>query len=276
MRAIKHGKSVFLLIMSCFVFEIFATTNEKPIVVIIPSYNNEQWCKRNLESVFLQDYENYRVIYIDDCSSDHTYPLVQYLIQEFRQEHRVTLIHNVTRKGAMENLYNAIHPCPDDAIVATLDGDDFLAGPHVLKRINQAYQNPNVWLTYGQFMMWPGGQLGWCTPLRESMVSNNAYREETDLLVSHLRTFYAWLFKLIKREDFIFNGSFFTMAWDKAMLIPMLEMAYGKFQFIPDVLYLYNVSNPINDHKVSAQLQNYLYQIIRQKPKYKPYHRMIV
>jgi len=42
---------------------------EKSMVVIIPSYNNESYCEKNLTSVFSQQYENYRVIYIDDCSN---------------------------------------------------------------------------------------------------------------------------------------------------------------------------------------------------------------
>src|ERR1700722_4170775 len=44
---------------------------EKPIVIIIPSYNNAQWYKNNIESVLIQEYTNYRVIYIaDGCDSD--------------------------------------------------------------------------------------------------------------------------------------------------------------------------------------------------------------
>ncbi len=45
---------------------------EKPFVFIIASYNNSEWYKNNLDSVFAQDYENYRIIYIDDASPDGT------------------------------------------------------------------------------------------------------------------------------------------------------------------------------------------------------------
>jgi len=60
-------------------------TNEKPIVLIVASYNNTQWYKWNLDSIFNQKYKNYHVIYIDDCSKDDTYELVKnYITKIYR------------------------------------------------------------------------------------------------------------------------------------------------------------------------------------------------
>ena len=90
---------------------------EKPIVVIIPSYKNQQWVEKNLTSVFNQKYKNYRVLYVDDCSPDQTYELVKQITSKFNQESRTTIIHNAERKGPMENWYNAINSCSNDEIV---------------------------------------------------------------------------------------------------------------------------------------------------------------
>jgi cellulose synthase/poly-beta-1,6-N-acetylglucosamine synthase-like glycosyltransferase len=49
---------------------------KKSVVVIIPSYNNAEWYDKNLSSVFAQDYQNYKVVYMDDNSDDDTYKLV--------------------------------------------------------------------------------------------------------------------------------------------------------------------------------------------------------
>ncbi|MDZ4124183.1 MAG: glycosyltransferase, partial [Hydrogenophaga sp.] len=65
---------------------------EKHIVVVIPSYNNVQWYKRNLLSIFLQKYNNYSIIYTDDCSTDGTAALVEAFIKQHKQEHRTTII----------------------------------------------------------------------------------------------------------------------------------------------------------------------------------------
>ena len=61
------------------------------------------------------------------------------------------------------------------------------------------------------------------------------------------------------------------MAWDLAFMFPMLEMAGHKSSYIKDIMYVYNVSNPLNDHKVDNALQINLEKEIRGK---KPYARI--
>lgn len=40
--------------------------------IIIPNYNNAEWLKRTFESIWLQSYRNYDVIFVDDCSTDES------------------------------------------------------------------------------------------------------------------------------------------------------------------------------------------------------------
>jgi hypothetical protein len=60
----------------------------------------------------------------------------------------------------------------------------------------------------------------------------------------------------------MYQGKFYQMTWDKAMMIPMIEMAGERYKYIPEVLYVYNNSNPINDHKVDSSLQTNLRLLI--------------
>lgn len=240
---------------------------EKKLVVIIPSYNNIQWCEKNLESVFCQHYHNYRIIYIDDCSADGTYQAVRECINKHKQWGRVTLIHNEQRRGAMANWYTSIHSCADDEIVINLDGDDWFKHDYVLQRVNQEYQDPNVWLTYGQFEFYPSNKIGYCHALPQKIVDNNLYRYYP-VVPSHLRTFYVWLFKKIKTADLMLNGEFFAATCDQAMMFPMLEMARNHVRFIPDVLYVYNQTNPINDNKVRLKMVLDCERIIRKRERY--------
>lgn len=124
----------------------------KNIVVVVPSYNNKKWYERNLASIISQNYPNFRVIYIDDCSPDGTGELVETYIVKHKQQDKIKLIRNTERKGAMHNLYDMIHSCDDNDVVVTADGDDWLAHAGVLARINSEYQNENVWVTYGSYM----------------------------------------------------------------------------------------------------------------------------
>jgi hypothetical protein len=157
--------------------------------------------------------------------------------------------------------------CPDDAIVVTLDGDDWFPDNDVLTRLNAIYSANEVWLTYGQFKMHPSGTQGWASPMPDYIIETNTFRNFQHL-PTHLRTFYAWLFKKIKLEDLLYLGEFYPMTWDMAMMFPMIEMAGERHQFIPDIMYIYNDANSISDHHISRQFQAYLAQILKKKPRY--------
>lgn len=245
---------------------------EKPLVVIIPSYKNERWVEQNLSSVFKQKYTNYRVIYIDDCSPDQTYERAKQITSTHKQDHRTTIIHNSARQGAMANWYNAIHSCANEEIVVQLDGDDWLAHDYVLSYINCIYANPNIWLTYGQFQEFPSGRIGhlYSKHFPKGVIQKNSMRLYKNLPMSHLRTCYAWLFKLINVQDLMYEGKFYTMCADKALLAPMIEMASHHYACISEILYVYNNSNPINDHRVNIDLQRSLADHIAHLKPYQP------
>lgn len=244
--------------------------NQKQMVVIIPSYNNQAFYQKNLDSVFTQQYENYHVVYVDDCSSDDTYNVVKAYITEHNLDAKVTLIKNQQRRGAMANLYDAIHGCVDNAIVVTVDGDDWFAHDKVLARLNKEYADPHVWLTYGQFAVWPSGQIGCCAQIPARALTKKDFREQYSWLATHLRTFYAGLFKKIKRQEFMYQDAWMAVTWDKAMMAPMLEMADGRWKFIPEVLYVYNHTNPISDFKLLADQAWQVAQVIFEREPYKP------
>lgn len=243
---------------------------EKPMCVVVASYNNSAYWEWNIRSILQQEYANISVIITDDNSPDGTGAALHEFIKNNNLEDKVKLIRNSVRKGALFNYYLMIHSCPPESIIVTLDGDDaFPDDPYVLKKLNAIYSNPEkeVWYTYGQFQLYPQGTKGWCRPIPEDIVRYNRFRTFPHL-PSHLRTFYAWLFQAIKLEDLLYLGEFYQMTWDYAFMFPMIEMAGSRHQFIDDIMYLYNTQNEISDHKVSRQLQAYLAQVIRAKPKY--------
>lgn len=243
-------------------------TEEKPIVVITTSYNNVEWAKKNITSILTQKYSNFRVIYVDDHSSDGTANLVETLVQEMNQGFRFSLIRNQTRRGTLANIYSAIHSCKDNAIIVSVDGDDWLSDKSVLQKINLAYSTQDIWLTHGTLIEYPQSIVAWSIPIPSDIVEANSFR--TYRCPSHLRTFYSWLFKKIEIKDLTYEGDFFQMTGDQAMMFPMIEMAGKHHAFIPEVTYVYNMKNPFNDNKVDPQLQNNLEAYIRGLPPYLP------
>jgi glycosyltransferase involved in cell wall biosynthesis len=244
--------------------------NEKFIAVIIPSYNNIKWYQRNLDSVFGQRYSNYRVIYIDDASPDGTRDAVRQYVIDNNVQDKITVISNAVNKGALANIYDAVHSLPADTVCVTLDGDDWFAHEHVFEIINNAYADANVWMTYGNYTHYPDQKFNsCCADIPQHVIDQHAYRRYI-WCASHLRTFYAWLFQKIKKEDLCDENGFYRVTWDQAFMFPMLEMAAGRWRFISEILYVYNVQNPLNDFKVRLKEQLLTERIIRAKHPYAP------
>lgn len=246
--------------------------HENPIVVVIPSFNNKAWYKRNLESVWQQKYSNFRVIYIDDCSPDGTGKLVAEYVTAHPHHFDFKLIQNGQRCGPLANYYNAIHSCKDYEIVVCLDGDDFFAHEQALGRINYAYEcDPMLLFTYGQFINYINPKRGssWARAYPADVKANNSYRK-AEWVVTHPRSFYAGLFKKIKQEDLMRDGAYIEACIDFVTAIPMLEMAGGRYEFIPHVLYIYNNSNPISEHRLRLKTMKSNVRFVRGKEPYSP------
>ena len=244
--------------------------DNKHFVIIIPSRNNSEWVDRTLGSVLSQTVGNWHAIYLNDASTDDTKEKVEQFIRKHNAHDKITLINNETRQGALANIVKAVYLCNNWDVIVTLDGDDWFAGDHVLQKLNDAYADENVWMTYGSYQEFPSGRKGiFAQPIPADVIADNAYRKY-GWKVSHLRTFYAWLFKLIKIEDLKIDGEFFMISGDLAHIFPVIEMTGGRFKYITDTLYVYNVQTPHNDHKKNRMLQQKMGSIIKSRAPYQP------
>lgn len=282
-------------------FSLKLLAEDKSFVVVIPSYNNQMWATINIRSVLNQKYSNYRVIYIDDASVDNTGYAISYCVNRARssalhstnfdetifdgieeatfgfrdlidESYFFNLIHNEHRCGALANQYRAIHSCKDDEIIVLLDGDDWLLHDGVLAELNRVYQDKHVWLTHGSLEEYPIPYSNWCISIPDDVIADRSYRQFR--CPSHLRTFYAGLFKRIKLKDLMYEDNFFPMTSDMAIMFPLIEMASERHAFISNPNYVYNMANPINDNKIDAHLQVFFDEYIRALPPYQRLKRL--
>lgn len=223
------------------------------IKIIIPFYNPGAFLDSCVASAVSQRYDNYKMIFVDDMSTDGSYDKLPH------DDDRAIIIRNEVRKTALENIHNAImNHCDPDDIVALLDGDDWFPNKKVLQYIDEQYKEHDCWIMYGQ-ANWTNGQRGFAsayTPEEFNNVRKAPFR------VSHLRTFRAGLYKAMENQDPEFSGlkdddgKFYKSSYDTAIMFPIMEMAgYDKTRFNDTILYIYNRDNPISDDKVDQQLQ---------------------
>lgn len=261
----------FFLLLSQWKLAADMPNNPVEFVVVVPSYNNEKWIQKNLDSIVNQTYQNWSIYYINDCSADKTRELVDGYIAEKGLGSKSKVVHNPERMHALANTYKAIHDIDPKKVVVILDGDDWFAHKQVLEKLAAIYANKDVWITYGDYKLDPIKVNGasCCKQFSEEVAKKRTFREHR-WIYGPVRTFYAKLFHGIKKEDLLWKGNFFSMTGDVAFMFPMLEMASkGHIQYVPEIMYIYNVVNPINDHRIDNGLQLFFEEQIRSRTRYK-------
>ncbi len=236
-------------------------------VFVVALYNVENWIRKTIRSVLLQEYDNYRCSSVDNLSTDKSAQIIKKMIDN---NEKFTFIENTEKKYSLRNIYEAIHNhTHDDEIVVILDGDDFLFEKGVLNRLNDIYNEKKCLLTYGSYINLSDKMKGkFSKKVPNYIVESNNFRNY-EWCTSHLRTFKSSLFKKINKEDLCDEeGNFYTMAGDLAIMFPMLEMSSERSVYIDKILHIWNDLNELNEHKQDNRKQIGIEKIIRNGKKY--------
>lgn len=171
--------------------------------IVISSYNNSDWVDVNINSVLNQTYSNYKVIYVDDASTDDTYNKVLKLVQD---NTKFTIIRNDVNIKSTANhikVYDSIQE--NNSIVVSLDGDDWFATDDVLQKLNDFYNAGDYWMTYGGMLVYTSNSdIGVANPQNteysDFVHKHKLYRRDT-WRASHLRTFKKFLWDNVEVTD---------------------------------------------------------------------------
>lgn len=247
--------------------------------IVTPTFRAAPWIQRCLHSIQRQTVKDFRCVVRDDRSDDDTLARAQ---EAVAGDERFLVVRSETRLYPLGNILTGIRQISDDPedVIVTVDGDDWLRHRRVLERVRDVYASPDVWLTYGSHQRWKNKllhRLGWtvrrgiAAPYPEDVASRRAYRSHT-FLASHLRTFKRFLFDAIRDEDLRdADGHYYRRAGDVAHMVPMLEMAGPEHvRYLDELLYVYNNSNPISEHRIDAETQVDTAGEIAAKPPYEP------
>lgn len=220
--------------------------------IIVPTYNSFNFINDCIMSIREQSYKNFECIVIDDASTDLTWNKANASIHN---DKRFILKQNDKNCGPLCNIvYGTSILCKENdknSIIITVDGDDKLADTTVLEYLNEVYQNPEIWITYGNYKTTSGD------PSQNGELNDTRnYRINKIWKTSHLRTYRSKLWGKIKDKSFRDeNGEYFKVAGDIAIMFPLLEMAGMKrIKYIQKCLYIYNDFSPLNEFKINMPL----------------------
>lgn len=228
---------------------------ELPFTIVMMGYNNEKYIRQSINSALSQNYNNFKVIYNEACSTDSS----PQILEEIENKRLIKRI-NKNRKYRLQNLYESIHTTDNQEIILELDGDDYLKDKFVLTRLNQMYQTNNYFIIHGNYKNVPefiAIKYGYKTFSQKTpwIVKKLRGFRRFPWIYSGLRSYYSWLFKKIKKEDLIFDTQFSPVCCDVATMYPMLEMVPNNVGYIQEPLIIRNIDSPINEFKVITKDQ---------------------
>lgn len=201
--------------------------------IIVPNYNYGECLNKCLTSILNQTYQNFEIIFVDDCSTDNSVEIAtQLLCKEHNGQHKVIPLKQKRFNGGARN-EAYLHLSDDVDYVWYVDSDDWLYDNYCLEKINKKLQDNEdvLFISMAQFT---GGKT---IPCKEA-----DYRDKYD-------AFQGWsgsCGKVIKKElatrpECLYNEG--TLKEDKNQHCRIC--IYMKtFKCTKDIYYVWNRENP--------------------------------
>ena len=218
---------------------------DNKFIVVVVSYNNEQWIESCFSSIHAQDYTNYQIVFFDNLSTDKTMDI----IQPYTKDPKFVSYHwneKIYKTGFFHKLESIID-INDNDIIVFLDGDDTFHCENVLSYLNAVYNETNCWMTYGGMTVWTGGD-NFVAPYPQNseipyeVKQNKLYRKDI-WRTSHLKSVRGFLWKKLNKEDLRPTGKFTICTDDLIIMFGMLELCPpDKIYRLTEDVYRFNGS----------------------------------
>ena len=241
-------------------------TNNKFLIISTGYNTGARLIEKCLYSIFNQSYRNYELVWVDDASTDgESKTYIDIIAKLDRTE---MAIQRPINKGI---LFNKTFPIleaepDDDDIIVIMDSDDMFYCDFVLEHINNVYQDPNVWFTYGTLVGDKSGTMrNFCQPIPPGKPIR-----QLPWITSQLKTVKWFVYKNVLKKDLLdMNRDYLKACSDLAMFWPIIEMiGHEHIKFIPYRTYIYHESTGKNVHMTNRKYQLDCEQYLRQQPAY--------
>ena len=117
------------------------------VSVLMPLYNAEKYVKKAIQSILLQTFEDFELILIDDCPTDHTMEIVADI-----QDPRIKIVKHNENKGISAARNTGFKAC-SGKYIALMDDDDLASKDRLEKEVAYLEQQEDIDVVGGRYCM---------------------------------------------------------------------------------------------------------------------------
>lgn len=118
---------------------------QKPLIsYVVTTYNIEEFVEESVKCAFEQTYSPLEIVLSDDCSSDHTYEIMEKMVQNYRGPHKIVLNRNQCNLGIAKHMNKAYLELANGKIIVAAHGDDLSMPERTEKSYEYLVSHPEV------------------------------------------------------------------------------------------------------------------------------------
>lgn len=197
-----------------------------------------------LHSICGQSNDNWKLILIDDVSSDYHVRESKRILSEFKSincgiyANKIIDVWNADKKWEVANVLHGISLCEnDDDIICRIDADDWLTDLDCLAFLGRAYGGRRF------DAMWTAHRWAFSDKNISGPMSPGSNPYEHPWVSSHLKTFRKYLLDNVNDENYRGeDGNYIRRAGDQAIMLPALHNAKS-YMYVPRVMYHYSIKD---------------------------------
>lgn len=221
--------------------QIAGRDNQPLISVYMPTFNRSQMLQRAVASVLAQDYPNFELLIVDDCSSDDTWEVLNKL---YADNNRIRLFRQDKGQGACAARNLAIKAAAGDFVTGIDDDDEFL--PNRLSSMMASYDDQYSCICTSYF--WDYGSV------RKQLYPEQKIVRLPELLDAHCLSNQA----LVRKSRMLAQGGFdeqLAAFQDYDMWLRMVA-AYGPALRLSEATYVVHVGHELGRITTSPKRLN--------------------
>ncbi|OGN62455.1 MAG: hypothetical protein A3F09_05070 [Chlamydiae bacterium RIFCSPHIGHO2_12_FULL_49_11] len=221
--------------------EVVTLDKPKEFAFIIPVTANPRENTKLVETIFDQEYDMYKIIFLYTRKEEKAAQDLKHYIVKENKGGRVTWVESKGETITLLDYCHAVFSCQNEEIIFSIDPASWLAHKQVLKKLSDIYSiSQEVWVTYSDFLIFPSLEKIDIAKLQK-MISPD--RKDFLWTSSHVKTFYAGLLKESLSDVKLNLDRPLTDTSIRELLMVTKDRAKRHIRYINEVFYLYSAQS---------------------------------